>query len=87
MAKDERQRKLQSQYFFGCQCVPCKDNWPIYTGLSTSAVPLPGTQPDQVHMIYDWPACNNTYDPDEATQAETISLTQYQVLKNLFFLK
>lgn len=50
MPKEERQRKLQSQYYFGCECGPCKDCWPIYTGLATAAVPLPGTAPDQVRM-------------------------------------
>ena len=48
MSKEERQRKLQSQYYFGCECGPCKECWPIYTGLATAAVPLPGTAPDQV---------------------------------------
>ena len=48
MPKEERQRKLQSQYYFGCGCGACQDSWPIYTGLATAAVPLPGTQPDQV---------------------------------------
>ena len=48
MSKEERQRKLQSQYYFGCECGACKECWPIYTGLATAAVPLPGTAPDQV---------------------------------------
>ena len=48
MPREERQRKLQSQYYFQCGCVACRETWPVYTGLSTAAVPTPGTQPDQV---------------------------------------
>ena len=48
MPREERQRKLQSQYYFVCNCVGCCDSWPVYTGLATTAVPLPGTSPDQV---------------------------------------
>ena len=59
MSKEERQRKLQSQYFFSCGCQCCRDNWPVYTGLSTSAVPVPGTQPDQVTTSHDQYQTNN----------------------------
>jgi len=51
MPREERQRKLQSQYYFSCACVSCKETWPVYTGLATAAVPLPGTQPDQAKQI------------------------------------
>jgi len=51
MPREERQRKLQSQYYFVCNCVGCCDSWPVYTGLATTAVPLPGTSPDQAKQI------------------------------------
>lgn len=51
MPREERQRKLQGQYYFQCGCIPCRETWPVYTGLATAAVPLPGTQPDQAKQI------------------------------------
>ncbi|CAF1574944.1 unnamed protein product [Rotaria magnacalcarata] len=33
MAKDERQKKLDDQYHFQCQCQPCIEQWPNYDRL------------------------------------------------------
>ena len=29
-SKDQRQKKLNPQYYFECECLPCKENWPLY---------------------------------------------------------
>ncbi|CAF4968891.1 unnamed protein product, partial [Rotaria socialis] len=34
MAKEERQKKLDEQYHFQCQCQPCIEQWPNYDRLS-----------------------------------------------------
>jgi len=51
MARDERQRKLYNQYYFNCECTPCKSSWPMYASLSATPVPLPGTPPEQAKSI------------------------------------
>ncbi|XP_023333559.1 SET and MYND domain-containing protein 4 [Eurytemora carolleeae] len=51
MSREERQRKLYNQYYFNCDCTPCHANWPLYSSLSVSAVPLPGTQPEQAKQV------------------------------------
>ena len=51
MAREERQRKLWNQYYFNCACIPCNNSWATYTSLSQAAVPLPGTQPEQVPVF------------------------------------
>ncbi|KAG6465918.1 hypothetical protein O3G_MSEX015498 [Manduca sexta] len=28
--KEKRQAELKEQYWFDCNCIPCKDNWPTY---------------------------------------------------------
>ncbi|XP_072760205.1 SET and MYND domain-containing protein 4 isoform X2 [Anoplolepis gracilipes] len=33
MPRVMRQQKLFKQYFFTCYCVPCQENWPLYTEL------------------------------------------------------
>lgn len=33
MKKAERQRELQRQYFFNCQCEACENDWPLYQNL------------------------------------------------------
>ena len=65
MPKEERQRKLYNQvlrpegepeylhqtpqYYFTCACQPCTSNWPVYSSLPQSAVPIAGTAPEQVN--------------------------------------
>ena len=39
-----------SRYYFNCECGCCKSNWGLYPSLPVSAVPLPGTQPEQVFI-------------------------------------
>lgn len=51
MAREERQRKLSSQYYFNCACQSCNGQWSTYNSLSTAAVPVPGTPPDQAKAI------------------------------------
>jgi len=51
MSREERQRKLYNQYYFNCECGCCKSNWGLYPSLPVSAVPLPGTQPEQAKQI------------------------------------
>ena len=29
MPINERKRKLRMQYWFDCNCEPCRDNWPL----------------------------------------------------------
>ena len=38
MLKSERKEKLQRQYYFNCNCVPCKENWPMYNELQSFEV-------------------------------------------------
>jgi len=47
MGREERARKLYNQYYFNCNCAACSNSWPLYPSLSQTAVPLPGTQPEQ----------------------------------------
>jgi len=51
MPKEERQRKLYNQYYFTCACLPCSSNWPVYSSLPQSAVPITGTAPEQAKQI------------------------------------
>ena len=30
----ERQRDLKVQYFFDCDCLACRDDWPVYRNLN-----------------------------------------------------
>ena len=32
--KHERQLHLQDQYYFKCHCIPCQENWPLYSELN-----------------------------------------------------
>lgn len=38
--KPERHDKLKSQYYFTCQCVACKENFPLYSEIPSSASPV-----------------------------------------------
>lgn len=29
LPKDDRQKRLEKQYWFKCACVACKENWPL----------------------------------------------------------
>ncbi|KAL0896024.1 hypothetical protein ABMA27_012009 [Loxostege sticticalis] len=32
--KEKRQASLKEQYWFDCNCAPCKDNWPLYSEMN-----------------------------------------------------
>uniref|UniRef100_A0A182QSN0 MYND-type domain-containing protein n=1 Tax=Anopheles farauti TaxID=69004 RepID=A0A182QSN0_9DIPT len=36
--REERQATLQNQYRFTCQCVPCMENWPLFTEMDPTAI-------------------------------------------------
>jgi len=38
LSKAERQQKLLKQYHFNCDCIPCRENWPLYYGLRSFKV-------------------------------------------------
>ncbi|XP_076763579.1 protein-lysine N-methyltransferase SMYD4 [Xylocopa sonorina] len=33
--RDERQKRLLKQYYFQCNCLPCRENWPLYYNLKS----------------------------------------------------
>ncbi|XP_071450764.1 SET and MYND domain-containing protein 4-like [Hetaerina americana] len=35
--RDARQASLRSQYWFNCECRPCRENWPLFEGMPTTA--------------------------------------------------
>ena len=41
-----RQKNLQLQYKFDCQCLPCQKNYPLFVDLPTAAIPTLITQKD-----------------------------------------
>ncbi|CAG0884288.1 unnamed protein product [Cyprideis torosa] len=45
MGKDDRQKGLQYQYFFSCDCVACENDWKKYEELSPEQVKIPPNNP------------------------------------------
>ncbi|XP_032670457.1 SET and MYND domain-containing protein 4 isoform X2 [Odontomachus brunneus] len=35
MSKIQRQQKLLQHYYFTCSCIPCQENWPLFTDLKS----------------------------------------------------
>lgn len=38
LPKADRQQKLLKQYYFICDCIPCRENWPVYHQLRSFKV-------------------------------------------------
>ena len=47
MDREERQNQLASRYWFGCQCVPCNEDWPKFSDL----------RPDDINLVCE--RCQN----------------------------
>lgn len=41
--KPDRQKNLQEQYYFKCQCLPCTEDWPLYNDIPQDISFLPCT--------------------------------------------
>lgn len=61
MPREERQRKLNNQYFFKCDCFACSKNWPLYPSLPTSVVPLATSTVEQKVVMNEFHKMTKQY--------------------------
>jgi len=61
MSREERQRKLNNQYFFKCDCYACSKNWPLYSSLPTSVVPIATSTVEQKVVMNEFTKMTKQY--------------------------
>jgi len=61
MSREERQRKLNNQYFFKCDCYACSKNWPLYPSLPTSVVPMATSTVEQKVVMNEFHKMTKQY--------------------------
>ncbi|KAL9956585.1 hypothetical protein ACROYT_G038079 [Oculina patagonica] len=96
--KSERHDKLKSQYYFTCQCGACKENFPLYSEIPSTASPVfkcencrtPLHHVDickDSGMLAACPQCQRTYNLSEIRATLTDSTDLFQQAMDTLLLK
>ena len=77
--RDDRREKLQTQYYFECQCVACVSNWPLYLEIPHDKPVLAcsaclSALPDACKAC---PQCDTPADCDEKHRLNTLATEKY----------